>query len=398
MDYLKMLCSNPFKHECFFILMVPWAQKYAPTSAPDIAGSGKKVAEFVASHATQKKKALLLYGPSGVGKTSSAYAFPEYEIVEINASDERNKDQIELLLGNALSQQSLFGSKKLILIDDIDGLSGRDRGGVAAIAKLIEKPAFPVIITSQDPFGPKFSTIRSRSTLVEFPPVPENTQLFILKKILAAENVSYTEDDLKLLVKNSQGDLRAAINDAQMLSSDGKISLPEELTQRLHRTDLKDALRVVFKQKPSLDVFDSVSEDYSEILLWLDYNMPLEYQHPVDRARAYGCLTKAEVFLSRIKRRQHWRFLVYVNALLSAGVSSSKDQPYPSNLSYMQTTRLLKIWQANRKNALRKSIAEKIAAKIHSSTKRVIQDFDYYRTFAHAFDLDETELEYMTHR
>jgi replication factor C large subunit len=379
-------------------MTLPWIQKYAPKSTSDIVGPGNVIANFIENHSKQKKKALLLYGPSGTGKTSAAYAFTEYEIVEINASDERNKDQIELRLGNALHQQSLFGLRKLILIDDIDGLSGKDRGGVAAIAKLIENPAFPVIITSQDPFSSKLSTIRSRSSMLEFPPVSEALQISILKTILDAEKISYAEKDLLIVVQNTQGDLRAAINDVQMLSTNGVLEIPAVLAQRLHRTDVKDALRAVFKKEPVLSVFDTVSEDYSEILLWLDYNMPLEYQNAVDRARAYGCLTKADVFLSRIKRRQHWRFLVYVNALLSAGIASSKDTPYMSNLSYTQTTRLLKIWQANRKNELKKSISQKIATKIHTSTKRVIRDFDYYRSFSDAFELDDAEKAFMTHR
>ena len=69
----------------------------------------------------------------------------DFEIVEINASDLRNADSINSVLGAAINQQSLFARRKLILVDEVDGLAGReDRGGVAAISALVEKSTFPV--------------------------------------------------------------------------------------------------------------------------------------------------------------------------------------------------------------------------------------------------------------
>ena len=78
--------------------------------------------------------------------------------------------------------------------------------------------------------------------------------------------------------------------------------------------------------------------------------------------------------LGRIRRWQHWRFLVYVSDLLTAGVASAKDTKYPGMQTYQRSSRLLKIWQANMRNAKRNAIAEKLAEATHSSKRRVIQD------------------------
>ena len=108
-------------------------------------------------------------------------------------------------------------------------------------------------------------------------------------------------------------------------------------------------------------------------MLWLDANLPEEYARPEDLARAYDALSKADVFQRRIRRWQHWRFLVYINALLTAGVAVAKDKKYEKFVQYKPTGRLLKIWWANQKSMKKKAIAEKIAHKTHSSKKDILK-------------------------
>ncbi len=96
-----------------------WIKKYEPKSISDIEGQDEAIGEldsFVSNFSKQKKKAALLYGPSGSGKTVSVYAVAEkynFEILEVNASDFRNKDQIESKVGNASKQMSLFTKGKV---------------------------------------------------------------------------------------------------------------------------------------------------------------------------------------------------------------------------------------------------------------------------------------------
>ncbi len=63
-----------------------------------------------------------------------------------------------------------------------------------------------------------------------------------------------------------------------------------------------------------------------------------------------------------------------MKALLTAGVALSKKEKITGFVQYKQTQRLLQIWKANMKYQKRKSIAEKIAAATHISTKRALQD------------------------
>ncbi len=364
-----------------------WIKKYDPKEEKDIIGQDNAIRaldNFISGFSKQKKKAVFLHGPSGSGKTCSAYAVGSkynFEIVEVNASDFRNKEQINLKLGSALKQQSLFAKGKIILVDEIDGLSGtKDRGGIAEITKLIENPAFPVILTVSDPWNKKFSKVRTKSSLIEFKE-REYTDVFkILKGICEKENIKFDETALKGLSRRCGGDLRAAINDLQSLV-EGKKSLTREdldfLTERNRIETMPNALiRVLKNSDPiiALGAFDNVREDFDEQFLWIDENMPKEYTNPRDLARAYDAISKADVFKGRIRRWQHWRFLVYVNSLLTAGVAAAKSQKYPGMTKYTPTTRIFKLWRAKMKNMKKKAIAGKIAQRTHTSTKRALQD------------------------
>ena len=64
----------------------------------------------------------------------------KYDLLEINSSDLRNEEQIRTFLDAALGQRSLFFTPKLILIDEVDNISGvHDRGCIPALLKAMEK-------------------------------------------------------------------------------------------------------------------------------------------------------------------------------------------------------------------------------------------------------------------
>ena len=398
--------------------MSPWIKKYKPVCIGDIPQANVvKLKDFVSGFKKEKKNSVLLYGPAGSCKSCAVYALAkelDLEVVEVNASDVRNADQINEKVGNALKQHSLFFRGKIVLVDEVDGISGnKDRGGIPALVKLIEKSVFPVILTANNPWDKKFNKLRSCSVLLEFS-APDHLAIYeILKGICKSEAVNFDESALKMLARRSGGDLRAAINDLQSLSYINKNinkDALDTLSDRNKEEGINQALLRVFKSTDSsvaVGAFDSVSMSVDEVMLWLEYNLPREYKNPADIARGFDALSKADVYRGRIRRRQHWRFLVYIYALLSAGVAVAKDAKYAGAIKYMQTTRILKLWQAKMKYGQRKSIASKIAEKTHCSTKRALEsslpylqqafrnDAVFAGQLAIELDFDEKEVEWL---
>ena len=388
--------------------MRSWIHKYLPKKSSDIVGQDEsvvKLKKFILDFKTQKKKAMIAYGPPGTGKTSSVIAIAKelsLEVIEVNASDFRNKDKINSVIGAASKQMSLFAKSKVILVDEIDGLSGtKDRGGLLALINIIKKTSFPMILTAFDPYDRKYSKLRRICDLASFDNLSYTDVFKKLSYICNEEGIKFEEIALKSLARRCGGDLRAAINDTQSLSIiNGSIQKKdlENLPDRKQIETIQEALFKIFKTTDTdiaLRSLDNVNIDYNKILLWLDENIPKEYKKSEDLYRAYLYLSKADIYSRRIRRWQHWRFMVYIYSLISAGVATAKDEKYKGMIDFTESKRILKIWMANQRFAKRKAIAEKIAHKTHTSVKKAIKNvIPYMQTI---YKNDKVMAEKLTH-
>lgn len=355
--------------------------KYRPKSVKEVLGHENAILQIKDS----LKKPILLHGSPGTGKTSFVHALAsdlDYEIIEVNASDFRTRDDIENIVGNSLKQQSLFKRGKIILVDELDGISGReDRGGLQALLTLIQESKFPIIMIANDPWDSKFSSLRMKSKVIEFKRLNYLTICNILTSISKKEDIKISEKELKELAIKSNGDVRAAINDIEVLSYKNNL---DGFGDRKQELSIFNAIQTILKSKDPklvLNIFDEVNSDINENMLWLEENIALEYKDKNDLANAYDILSKADVFRGRITRWQHWRFWVYMNDFMTAGISLSKKEMYYGFTKYKKPSRILEIWKYNMKNKLKKDISKKIAKKVHTSIKNVNKDFLLYKNF-----------------
>ena len=368
--------------------MIPWVEKYRPKKLREVTGqfeAQRKILDFFRNFSKQRKKAILIHGPSGSGKTSIIYALAsefKHEIIELNASNFRNKRQIQEVIGRALEQKSLFSRGKIMLIDEIDGITGtRDRGGLKEILRLIEKTTYPIILTANDAWQSKLRPLRSKTQFIELKTIKEENLIALLQIISQKEKLKISHDALKTISVLSQGDARAAIIDLQVLSSLCKRITKQDVVDlgiREKDENIFNALRLIFKSKSgTLGGFDNVQNINSDdLFLWLDENLPLEYKG-FELAKAYDALSKADVFRGRIRRQRHWRFLVYIMALLTEGISSAKKQARRDFTSYKPPSRILKIWLAKQKQAKRKEIAKRLAEITHTSKKQAYKELPF---------------------
>lgn len=364
--------------------MLPWVEKYRPKKASNIIGNAAVLEELRKFVQQKKKRLAILYGKTGTGKTSLVHVLAselESELVEINASDHRNKEEIEARIGHAAVQQSLFSKAKIILIDDVECISGmKDRGAVTTLLEIEKKTKWPLIITITDPTDERIKPLLKVAQLLEVKTPSAADVVHFLKNICEQESLSYDQQNLESLAYRSGGDVRVALTDLQFLSYDGKVHAADDLYTRDQEKSIEEVLTLIFRMhdaKTVLQYSQNADVDLDELKEWVDENLP--YAYPLSSLQdAYHALSRADVFSGRIRRWQHWRFLVYISSLLTAGVAVAKKDTKTGLVSFKRSQRGLKIWIGRKKHIKRTELAEGNAEALHISKKKAYKEVAPY--------------------
>lgn len=373
-----------------------WTDKYAPKTIQDIVGNPtaiSKLVDFIENWSPKNKiKALLLVGPPGVGKTISAHVLASsgMDLIEVNASDIRNKDAINRIVGSASLQGSLYASKgRIILVDEIDGVSGsQDRGGIGAIKEIISNTKNPVILTANDLYDKKISEIRNLKEIeiLKFQRINVKTIKKVLEKICTQENIIPEEGALDQIAENSSGDLRAAILDLQAVAEGKKsLNLKDLQNLKIYRNREKtifDTLQIIFSETDSKrirEAVDQVDLDWTVFIQWINECIPDHMKESQELIDAFNSLSRADIYNARIKRRaeqEGWALLPYLIELMSLGVTFSRRTTPYKYVKYFQkfpSFFFQNVSKFNKGNLA--NIGMKIRAKCHVSIEKAISDY-----------------------
>jgi replication factor C large subunit len=378
--------------------------KYRPKSLKDFVNQKEALAKFLEWYKKWKpgSKAALLYGKPGTGKTCLVEAFARdenLELIQMNASDTRSKKQIEEVFGYASSVASFFKKGRIFLIDEVDGIAGKeDAGGISAIIKIIKESKHPVVLTANDPYDPNLRFLRQYCELIPFSEIPVWDIEKKLKEICEREGIEYDKEVLRQLAKRSEGDLRAAINDLETVASGkNKINLKDldVLGFREREKDMFEALKILFKTSSfnaaRLSVAD-VDLEPENIMLWIEENIANEYEKPDEIAKAYEALAKADLFRARIINRNYWKLMRYMNDLMTAGVSLAKSEMYRKFVKYQFPSKIRYLSSVKEEREEEKEKLQKLSKILNCSTKKVKKEF---LPFFKIFEKDESFQKFM---
>lgn len=408
-----------------------WTEKYRPQKLLEVVGHPTAIEELrrwaqsweKGTPKESKEKALLLHGKPGTGKTSMVYALANdmgWEVVELNASDQRTAKVIQKVAGLASQMNTFEGkdvkkgvkTKRLIMLDEADNIYGReDRGGEKAIIDIIKKTDQPIILTANELYDMGIG-LRNACKNIQFRSISGSSIAMVLKKIAESEGVVCKTGVIEKLVENASGDLRSAINDLQAIAQ-GKTEIEVKdliMGERDTKENIFKVLGKIFKGTNILEARDAtfgLDEDPESFIQWIDENLPLEYTKPVDLVEGYKYLGRASLFLGRVRRRQNYGMWRYASTLMTSGMVVARSGSKYTGYSKFQPPSIRRLMgQTKGTRAIRDSIAKKIGNRCHVSASlarsqlmyffRMMMKSDVYAvSVAALLDLSDGEISYI---
>jgi len=400
-----------------------WTEKYRPKKVAEVVGNQDSVKSFLEwmkswEMGNPTKKAVLLYGPAGVGKTSLVLAYGReygYDVVEVNASDWRNEEKMRAVVGESSQYASLDGySRKIILVDEVDGIAGReDAGGISALRKIINETRVPIVMVANNPWDQKLAPIREQSLMIEFKRLGKTAITKRLKEICEREGIKVSDDVLSRLAERSEGDLRSAIMDLQAVAA-GKNTLTEKdlevLGERNRVKEIFEALRYIFYAKSirgARAAIEGLELEPQAIYTWILDNAPMQITEPDELAQAFDLLARADIYFARIEKLQKWRLMKYAIPIMTGGVAVARRTPPKGFQKFTFPHKVRLFQQYKNEREIRQSIAWKIASRLHLSSYKASKEMLPYISFiiSHAdksklriaeyFEFTDEEVEYL---
>ncbi|GAA5870083.1 hypothetical protein JCM1840_003576 [Sporobolomyces johnsonii] len=255
-----------------------WTTKYAPQKLTDICGNKGSVEKlnkwlelWPKSLASDFKKpgpdamgtfrCVLISGPPGIGKTTSAHLVAKmqgYDVLELNASDTRSKKLLEAAFKSKISDTTLSGffkkgdddngngltvnRRSLIIMDEVDGMSAGDRGGVGALNALIKKTKVPIIAICNDKGNQKMKPLIATCYQMGFRRPSAQEIRSRIMSIAFKEGLKLDGKVVDQLVQGSQSDIRQIVN---MLATYklGAKAMDYDQSKKLAKMNEKNALQ-----------------------------------------------------------------------------------------------------------------------------------------------------------
>jgi len=332
-----------------------WSEKYRPQSLMDMVGNEEARAAFVEWFGKWKKgtKPLLLVGPPGIGKTTLANLAAKqfgYDMIGLNASDVRNKQQIQEILSPVLGNASLLGSP-MIFVDEVDGVHGRaDFGGVEALLDILKEPTVPIILAANSESSDKMKSIKKATRTIYLKPLPPRLMQLYLQRILQKENAKLSLGSLVKLVMESRGDIRSMINSAHALVTGFEpqseksfeiLDIEEGVNSFFKANSLTEARLVLYSLR--VDPREKINAFYSSIISSGIQQDQMQQMLQI--------ISEADILYGRIIRTQEWRLLRYLDAILVGLYKKDLPVRYSRfNLSWPLLNRLR--WDGKNINSL----------------------------------------------
>lgn len=265
-----------------------------------------------------KNKVALISGSPGVGKTTTARLVATslgLRIIELNASECRNKTFIQEKILPFVSNTSIVSTEKVgksvLIMDEVDGMSAGDEGGIAALIECIKITKVPIICICNDSYSTGIKSLKNYCLEIKFMKANERDTLKFINYINEEEKLLLKKSEMELISMYCKGDYRFCLNILEFckykfyLTSQKDSSVTMNPFETLH-TLMSTSKSYNFSLEEKVSIF---LEDYDFLMLLLTENY-LEAVPKKDMAEASNALAFADIIMNKIKQEQEWTLLV----------------------------------------------------------------------------------------
>ena len=369
-----------------------WSEKYRPQRLIDLIGNEDARKSFVEWFKKWRKgtKPLLLVGPPGIGKTTMANLASRdfsFDMISLNASDVRNKKNIQEILEPVLGNQTILG-QPMIFIDEVDGIHGRsDYGGVEALINILKESTIPIILAANNGSSDKMKKIKKVVKTIVLRPLPPRLLRLYLNMILEKENAQINPGILIKLISESNGDIRSMLNSSQAL-----VTGFEPFTERTFESlDIEEGINAFYKSQSidearvvlysmRIDPREKINAFYSSIITSSISHLEME--------NFLQIISEADLLYGRIMKTQEWRLLRYLDSILLGLYKKDTTIRYSQyNLSWQILNRLR--WDGSKFKAISKNLSK----QLHISSSTFATFYLPYILFCMKNDFLELELD-----
>lgn len=253
--------ANTKEHSLF-------VEKYRPSSLENYVGNEHlktTISKYLEQNDIQN---LIFYGQAGGGKTTLAKLIVNNlncDYLYINASDERGIETIRDKVSGFASVAS-FKPLKVVILDEADFLTIQAQASLRNVIETFSRTTRFIMTCN---FVERIiDPLQSRCQVIKIVPPSKSEVAKHLAWILEKESISYTLEDIKVIVNQYYPDLRKCLNTIQLNSKDNTLKLDSSILVSSNYIDkVIDELK---KPKPYFNnirqtIADSNVEDFDEL-------------------------------------------------------------------------------------------------------------------------------------
>jgi len=377
-----------------------WAERYRPLVVSSLVSNEQVRIKFLKWLSNWKPgdKPVLLVGGPGTGKSTLVEAGSAelgYSMIELNASDVRTRENMRAVIGPALTSSSLFLEKRLIFLDEVDGMYGRDDyGGADFIKEIISAKSIPLAMSANsesDDRVQKIAGYNSKNVVLLRlnRALPRQIGLY-LTSVLEKENLVISDINLEELIRKSRGDFRGALNTlqankeeqgiAKFYERDSQLSMRETFNKIFMAHDYNEARRALAECEVS-NVTEKIRAAFQNII---SNTRSIPNDKLLTSLRA---LSDLDFLVRTIEVEKRYRFLKYFDTQLASLLFSVKneDWSYHEHDPAFWTVRF-RVWNDSR---ILRAIARHVGNIHHESYAKATAYDVQFILLAHAYNKKE---------